>query len=179
MPCQPKETFNSTLPFEPKTMAEHSTSTRAMTTTVNEVDLYNQLIYNYTESVMKQRVHKLTREIYKRSNITFILWLFYQHKKYPSLMQPTLYDMIKTKNLENIYWMPTRCKWSKSRHVIRSVCLKALRTINPYAQASMLVKLENLTFTIFSRFLRTFKKKVEEGVNKSKEQVTTRLLRLG
>ena len=84
-------------------MAEHSTSTREMTTTINEVDLDNQEIDNETEAVMKHRVAKSTRESYKRSNITFIPWLFDHHNKYPSLLQPTLYNMTKTKNLEDIY----------------------------------------------------------------------------
>ena len=71
-------------------MYEHSTSTRLMTTTINEVDLDNELIDNEMESIMKQRVAKPTRESYERINITFIIWMFYHHKKYPSLLQPIL-----------------------------------------------------------------------------------------
>ena len=89
-----------------------------MTTTINEVDLDNQLIYNETEAVMKQRVVKSIREIYKIININFIAWMFDQHKKYPSLLQPALYFMIHTNNLEDISWMTTRGKRSKSRHGI-------------------------------------------------------------
>ena len=76
MPFLPKETFKSTLSLEYKTMAENSTSTQAMTKKINEVYLDNQQIDNDTEAVMKQRVAKSTRGGYKRSNITFILWLF-------------------------------------------------------------------------------------------------------
>ena len=81
-----------------------------MTRTINEFDLDNQQIDNETEAVMKQRVVKLTMERYKRSNITFILWLFDQHKKYPSLLQPTLYYMMKTKSLDYISRITTRGK---------------------------------------------------------------------
>ena len=83
-------------------MAEKSTSTQAKTMTSNEVDLDNQQIENETEAVMKQRVAKSTRESYKISNITCILRLFDQHKKYLSLLQPTLYYMMQTENLEDI-----------------------------------------------------------------------------
>ena len=43
-------------------MAEHYTSKRAMKTTINEVDIDNQQIYNETEAIMEQRVEKPTRE---------------------------------------------------------------------------------------------------------------------
>ena len=89
-------------------MAEHSTSTRAMTMTINEVDIYNQQTDNETEAVMKQKVVKSTRGSYERSNITFILWIFDHHNKYPSLLKPTHYDMMKTNNLEYIPRMTTR-----------------------------------------------------------------------
>ena len=147
--------------------------------TINEVDLDNQRIYIKTEAVMKRRVAKSTKGSYKRSNITFILWMFDHHNKYLSLLQPMLHDMMKTKNLEDISWMTTRGKWSKSMHGIRAICHEALQTINTDVQDSIPVKLEHLTFTIFSRFFSTFKKKVKKEVDKSKEQVTTRLLKLG
>ena len=67
-------------------MAEHSNSTKAMTMTINEVDLQNQQIYNETEVSMKQSVSKSTRESYEKRNITFILWMFDHHKKSPSLL---------------------------------------------------------------------------------------------
>ena len=125
---------------------------------------------------MKQRVEKPTRERYKISNITFILWMFDQHNKYPSLLQPTLYFIMQTKNLEDISQMVKGGKWYKSRYEIRAVCLESLQKIKPYVQASIPVKLEHLKFTIFSRVLSTVKKK-EKGVYKSKEQVTTWLLK--
>ena len=121
MPFQPKETLKSKLSVEYKTMTENSPSTRATKKTINEVDLYNQQIDNETEAVMKQRVAKLTRESYERINITFILWLFYCHNKYHSLLQPKLYDMMKTNKLEDVYRMTIRGKRSKSRHGIRTV----------------------------------------------------------
>ena len=85
-------------------MTEHYTSTRATTTTTttNEADLENQQIDNDTEAIMKQPVAKSTREIYEMRNSTFILWLFDHNKKYPSPMQPTLYDMTKTNNLKDM-----------------------------------------------------------------------------
>ena len=42
-------------------MAEQYTSTRAITTTINEIDPDNQRIDNDTEVVTKQRVAKSTR----------------------------------------------------------------------------------------------------------------------
>ena len=65
-----------------------------MTTTTNEVNIYNQQIDNDMEAVMKQRVEKSTRESYKLSNITFILWMFDQHKKHPILLQHIIYYMM-------------------------------------------------------------------------------------
>ena len=99
MPCRPKETFKSILSLEQKKMTEHSTSTQAMTMKTNKVDIYNQQIDNETEAVMNHRVSKSTRGSHEGSNITFILWIFDHHNKYPSLLQPTLYDMTKTNNL--------------------------------------------------------------------------------
>ena len=129
-----------------------------MIMTTNEVDLDNQPIDNEMEAVMKQRVAKPTRRSYEIRNITCILWLFGHHNKYPTLLQPTIYDMTKKKNLEDTSRMTTQGKRSKSRNGIRSVFREALRTINPDVQASIPVKLKHLTFTIFSRFLSTFKK---------------------
>ena len=88
-------------------MAKHSNSTGAVTTTMIEVNIDNQKIDNDTEAVMKQRIVKPTNEIYERSNTTFILWMFDCHKKYPSLLQHTLYNMMRTNNLEDIYRMTT------------------------------------------------------------------------
>ena len=56
--CEPKETLKSALSLEWKTMAEHSTSTQSITTTIDEVDVDNQQIDNDKESIMKQRVAK-------------------------------------------------------------------------------------------------------------------------
>ena len=92
------------------------------------------------EAVMKKRVAKSTRENYKISNITFILWLFDHHYKYPIIMQPTLYYMMKTNNLEDISRMTTQGKRYKSRNGIQAVYRKALRTINIDVQASISVK---------------------------------------
>ena len=94
--------------------------------TINKVNIDNQQVYNYTEAVMNQRVAKSTRGGYEKSNITFILWMFYHHNKYPSLLQPMLYNMMKAKNLEDISQMITWGKWSKSKHRIRAVFRKAL-----------------------------------------------------
>ena len=89
--------------------------------TINGVDLDNQQIDIETKAIMNQRVAKSTRGVYKISNIAFILCLFYYHNKYPILLQPTLYDMKMTKNLEDISRMKTPGKRSKSRHVISDV----------------------------------------------------------
>ena len=143
--------------------------------TINEVDLDNQRIYIKTEAVMKRRVAKSTRERYKISNITFILWLFGQHNKYPSLLQTTLYYIMQTKNLEDIYWIKTRGKQSKLRHGIRSVYCEALRTIKPYVQSLIPVKLEHLTFTIFYRVLaqsiKSWKIVIQEQVTGNNQAV--------
>ena len=85
-----KKTFKSTLSLENKTMAEHSNSTRVETKIINEVDMDKQQIENETGAAMKKRFAKSIRESYKRSSITFILWMFDHHIKYPSLMQPML-----------------------------------------------------------------------------------------
>ena len=48
---------------------------------------------------------------------------------------------MKTKNLEDIYWMITQGKRSKSRHGILDVFRETLWTIKPDVQASIPVKL--------------------------------------
>ena len=100
-----------------------------MTTTINEVDLYDQRIYNETEAIMKQRVAKSTRESYGRIEITFILWLFDHYKKYPSLLKHKLYNMMKKNISEDISQMTTQCKRSKSRYGIQAVLCEALQKI--------------------------------------------------
>ena len=85
-----------------------------MTTTTNEVDHDNQQIDNDMEAFMNQRVAKSTRESYKRIKTTFTIWLFEQHNKFPIRMQPTLYYILQTKNLEYISRMKTQGKRSKS-----------------------------------------------------------------
>ena len=75
--------------------------------------------------------------------------------------------------------MKIQGKRYKSRHGIRAVYREALQKIKLDTQASIPVKLENLTFTIFSRFLSTVNKKIKKGAYKIKEQATTRLSKLG
>ena len=76
--------------------------------------------------------------------------------------------------------MTTQSKRSKSIYGIRAVCREALRTIKPYFQASIPVKLEHLTFTVFYRFLSTFKKKkfkrgIQDKVTGDDQDVEVRL----
>ena len=152
---------------------EHSNYTRAMTMKINYVDLDHQWIGNDTGAVMIQRVAEPTRGIHKRSNITFIPWLFDQHNKYHSLLQPTLYYMMQTKKLEDISLMTTRFKRSKSTHGVWYVYREALWTIKPYVQASITFKLEHLTFNLFSRFLSTVKKKPKKGYTRARNRWRT------
>ena len=95
--------------------------------------------------------------------------MFDHHNKYPSLMQPTLYDMMKTKKLDNISCMKTQYKQFKPRHGIRYVCHEALQTIKIDIKASIPFKLKHLVFTILSRFFCNFKRK-KKGV--IQDQVT-------
>ena len=54
-----------------------------------------------TAAFMKQHVVKSRRECYKRRNISFIIWLFDKHRKYPNLLEPNIYNDLKS----NMLWI--------------------------------------------------------------------------
>ena len=151
-------------------MYQHCNSTPEVKSTINEIDIDNQQIEIETGSVMNQRVAKPTRESYERGNITFIICRFDHHNKQPSLIQPMHYNIMKTNKFEHISQMKTQSKQSKLRHNIRAVWHEALQTIKTDVQAPIPIKLEHLTFTIFSRVLSTYKKKLKMGYTWSRKR---------
>jgi hypothetical protein len=135
-----------------------------------------------TAAVMKERVKDVTRNGYDGRNASFMLWLFDDGNKYNLLRESVLSKMIDAEARDKA--MTTKKGGpSKARTQLRAVCVGALSSIIPSDSASVPIKLECLTFAIFTRFLSTFKKNVSKkrayaclsGLNEGEDAVVVRL----
>ena len=109
------------------------------------------------------------REGYERRNILFTIWLFDNHRKCPNLLEPNLFDDLKTHDTMDKARTTKNGKQSKSRESIRKACRNALREIKPGVDQSITVKFDLLDFKVFLRFLSTFKKRVKRREHKGQE----------
>ena len=103
------------------------TTTLVTTTTTSyheeDIDTETDLV---TAAVMKQHVVKSMCECYKRRNISFIIWLFDNHRKYPNLLEPNIYNDLKTQDVMDKAHTTRNGKQSKSRENILKSSQNAL-----------------------------------------------------
>jgi hypothetical protein len=120
-----------------------------------------QRLDNDTAGVMEMRVAPSTRSGYLGRNITFMVWLFDRRLKYDAILEPTLLPKLEDAyNLDRII-RTKKGKQSKKREHLRNVCRESLVSIVQSNEATVPVKLEKLSFEIFSRYLGSFKKTVK------------------
>ena len=117
-----------------------------------------------TEAIMKARVAKKTRKGYDGRNIQFMLWLFdSSDEKYrPLLQEILLQDMVEAHQKDSVTYTK-KGMLSKARTYVRNVCAAALAAITEGDESTLPVMLENLTFSVISRYLSTFTKKVKNS----------------
>ena len=129
---------------------------------VNDQQLeLDQIIDSETAAVMKERVATSTRGGYDSRNITFMIWLFDGGVKYAHMLQPNIIDRMNEAHSLDKAVMTKKGRRSKKREHLRAVCRAALISINPSDTDTLPLNLERLSFQIFTRFLYTYKKKVQ------------------
>jgi len=91
-----------------------------------------------------------------------MLWLFDMGKNYRHLFEPSIITKLEDANAMDKKRRTQRGKPSKKKDNLRSACQDWLRNIRPSDPTSLPINLEILDFTIFTRYLYTFKKKVKK-----------------
>ena len=120
-----------------------------------------QRLDNDTAGVMEMRVAPSTRSGYLGRNITFMVWLFDRRLKYGAILEPTLLPKLEDAyNLDRTI-RTKKGKPSKKREHLRNVCRESLVSIVQSEESTVPVKLERLSFEIFTRYLGSFKKTVK------------------
>ena len=114
------------------------------------------------DAVMKERVAALTCTGYDGRNILFMIWLFDGGEKYSHLFESSIYPKMEEAHANDKKRKTKSGRARKKRDYLRATCLEALTSINPADAGTIPIKLEILDFTIFTRFLSTFKKKVKK-----------------
>ena len=130
--------------------------------------LEDERLDNETAGVMQMRVAPSTRTGYLGRNVSFMVWLFDRRIKYSNLIEPSLLSKLLDAHNVDRSIKTKRGKRSKKRDNLRRVCSNSLELIVQSDESTVPVKLEYLSFQIFSRYLGTFKKKV-----KTKNPTTT------
>ena len=79
-------------------MAEKTKLVTTTTTAYHEEDIDPETNLEIS-AVMKQHIVKSMCECYKRRNILFIIWLFDNHRKNTNLLEPNIYNDLKTQDV--------------------------------------------------------------------------------
>ena len=137
-------------------MAVTTTHLTTTTTAYHEEDIDPETNLEIS-AVMKQHVVKSMCECYKQHNISFIIWLFDNHRKFPNPLEPNIYNDLKTQDVIDKAHKTRKVKKSKARENIQKFSHNALRGINPGVDQSIPVKLDFLDFKVSSRVISTFK----------------------
>jgi len=121
----------------------------------------DQLMDLETEAVMKERVASSTRKGYDGRNISLMIWLFDSNgQQYHYLLEPHIFGKMVEAQHKDSNMLTKNRTHSKKRFYLRAVCRLALTSMNPGVASTIPIKLDILSFTIFTRFLSTFKKRV-------------------
>lgn len=129
--------------------------------------LEDERLDNETAGVMQMRVAPSTRNGYLGRNVSFMVWLFDRRVRYSNLIELSLLSKLLEAHNVDRGIKTKKGKRSKKREFLRRVCSNSLESIVQSDESTVPVKLEYLSFQIFSRYLGTFKKKV-----KTKKQPT-------
>ena len=120
-----------------------------------------------TADILKSRIADGSRSSYESACIKFLLWLHDTASTHENILTPQLLDGMKSAHIEDQQRRTKRGKPSTSRASIREVARASIRGIVAEDTETHPVILENLTFVIFSRYLSTFKKTVQQRQGRS------------
>jgi hypothetical protein len=123
--------------------------------------LEDERLDNETAGVMQMRVAPSTRTGYLGRNVSFMVWIFDRRNKYLNLIEPSLLSKLLDAHNVDRSIKTKKGKRSKKREYLRRVCSNSLESIVQSDESTVPVKLEYLSFQIFSRYLGTFKKRVK------------------
>mmetsp|Transcript_22160 Transcript_22160/g.36232 ORF Transcript_22160/g.36232 Transcript_22160/m.36232 type:complete len:212 (-) Transcript_22160:389-1024(-) len=128
-----------------------------------------------TKDVLDARITPGTRKGYIGSSVAFMLWAFDSENKYGDIFTPSTLEELKAAHQKDKERRTTKGKPNKSRDNIRSKCKELLGAITKGDESTFPIKLENITFCMFSRFLGSLRK-VTKGKNSNEgDKVIVRL----
>jgi hypothetical protein len=132
-----------------------------------------------TMQVLKGRVSDGSRENYESTNVKFLVWIYDNQEDHGGLLKSSLLREMETAHETDGARRTAAGRPSKLRDTLRAVCRRWLKAITPSDPETHPVELADLTFTIFARYLATFKKRVQNKRMREEGEAATILIRLG
>ena len=132
-----------------------------------------------TMQILKGRVSDGSRTSYETGNIRFLVWIFDNKEDHGGLLKSSLLGEMNTAHEKDRARRTKAGRPSKLRDALRAVCRSWLKAITPNEPETHPVELGALTFTIFARYLATFKKRVLNRRMRGEDEAETVLIRLG
>ena len=132
-----------------------------------------------TTQILKGRVSDGSRNSYETGNIKFLVWIFDNKEDHGGLLKSSLLGAMETAHEKDRARRTKAGRPSKLRDYLRAVCRKWLKAITPSDPETHPVELRSLTFTIFARYLGTYKKRVQNKRMRGEGEAATVMIRLG
>ena len=132
-----------------------------------------------TMEVLKGCVSDGSRGNYESMNAKFIVWIYDNQEDHGGLLKSSLLREMETAHEMDVARRTRAVRPSKLRDALGAVCRRWLKAITPEDPKTHPVKLGALTFIIFTRYLVTFKKRVQNKRMREVGEAATILIRLG
>jgi hypothetical protein len=127
------------------------------------------------KDVLDARITPGTRKGYERDLVRFMLWAFDNSDKYGDMFTPSTLEALKAAHQKDKERRTATGKPCKMRDHIRNKCYEFLRAIVKGDESTFPIKLENINFAKYSRFLGTFRKVVKGKDSNDGGKVIVRL----
>ena len=114
-----------------------------------------------TAQIVKGRVINSSCNCYESGNIKFLVWVYNNKEDHSGLLKPSLLCAMETAHKTDRARRTRAGRPSKLRDALRAVCRSWLKAITSNKPETHPVELGALTFTIFVRYLVTYKKRVQ------------------
>ena len=115
-----------------------------------------------TRQIMQSRVNPSVREKYESQNIKFMLWLFDSHNDHRQFLAPALLEALPAAHEKDLERRTESGAPSKKRDHVRDTCRAWLQQVDSQRPDTYPIKLKELTYTVYARYLNTFKKRVKK-----------------
>mmetsp|Transcript_17221 Transcript_17221/g.27849 ORF Transcript_17221/g.27849 Transcript_17221/m.27849 type:complete len:136 (-) Transcript_17221:567-974(-) len=112
-----------------------------------------------TMEVLKGCMSNGSRNNYESTNVKFIVWIYDNQEDHDGLLKPNLLREMETAHETDVARRMRAGHPSKLCNALCAVCRRWLKVITPNDPETHPVELRALTFTIFVRYLGTFKKR--------------------